>query len=274
MKRLIPLLLLAVLILSGCGSSKKVTYMQDLNARGTASDDLEQIPQTVETRVMPGDLLDITLTGFNVEALKPFNRTSQLMEVDGGSGSNMRTTNAGNSTVYYLVDENGYIEFPVVGRIHVGGMTKAQVVEAIASAVYPRYLSERPSVDVRFRNFRVSVLGEVKSPGVYRADNERMTLFEALATAGDLLISGRRDNVMLVRTDGDGKKHIHRLNLNDKNIVLSPYYNLQQNDVIYVEPNSARAQQSFTIPPALTLTLSSVGTLISITTLILTITKK
>lgn len=266
-------MLIIAALLASCSSTKKITYMQDLSAKDTGSDDLAQVPQTVETRVMPGDLLDITLTGFNAEALKPFNRTSQLQEVDGGSGGNLRNSNAGNSPVYYLVDENGYIEFPVVGRLHVGGLTKAQVMETVASAVYPRFVNERPSVDVRFRNFRVSVLGEVKAPGVYKAENERMTLFEAIAMAGDLLITGRRDNVMLVRTDGDGQKHIYRLNLNDKNIVLSPYYNLQQNDVIYVEPNSARAKQSFIIPPALTLALSSVGTLISIATLIITITK-
>ena len=131
----------------------------------------------------------------------------------------------------------------------------------------------QPGVDVRFKNFKVSVIGEVRSPGVYTATNEHLNILEAIALAGDLNITGMRENIMLIRTDADGKRSVHRLNLNDKELILSPYYNLQQNDVIYVQPNASKARSSWSIPPALSLTLSSIGTLISIATLIVTIAK-
>ena len=182
-------------------------------------------------------------------------------------------TNDENRSSYYLVDANGNIDFPVIGRLKIGGMTKDEINNLITSKIYPKYLTEKPSVDVRFKNFKVSVVGEVRSPGVYASANERMTIFEAIARAGDLNIQGMRENVMLIRTDAKGIRSIHRLDLNDKNLILSLYYDLQQNDVIYVQPNASRARSSWAIPPALTLTLSSIGTLISIATLIVTITK-
>ena len=143
----------------------------------------------------------------------------------------------------------------------------------ICNEIYPKYMTERPGVDVRFKNFKVSVIGEVARPGVYTATNEHITILEAIALAGDLTITGKRENIMLIRTDAAGKRSVHRLDLNDKALILSPYFNLQQNDVIYVQPNASKARSSWAIPPALTLTLSSIGTLVSIATLIVTITK-
>ena len=174
---------------------------------------------------------------------------------------------------YYLVDANGNIEYPFLGTLHIGGMSKSAVEDYIATQIYPRYLTERPGVEVRFQNFRVSILGEVKSPGVIKATNGRLNLLEAIAQAGDLTIHGKRDNVMIIRTNSDGSRSIQTVNMNDKNMILSPSFNLQQNDIIYVEPNSSRARQSWNVPPALSLGMSSVGTLISIATFIITLTK-
>ena len=143
----------------------------------------------------------------------------------------------------------------------------------ILDNIYPKYIKETPGIDIRFKNFKVSVLGEVARSGVYTATNEKMNILEALAMAGDLTIMGERENVMLIRTKTDGTREIHRINLNDKNLVLSPDYNLQQNDVIYVTPNASKARSSWTIPPALSLGLSTMGTLISIATLVVTIVK-
>ena len=219
---------------------------------------------------MPGDLLEITVMSYNIDAVRPFNRSSFVTEL------NRTTSNYSNDTnrnTYYIVDDNGDIEFPVIGKLRIGGMNKSQIQELICNEIYPKYITEKPGVDVRFKNFKVSVIGEVRSPGVYTATNEHLNILEAIALAGDLNITGMRENIMLIRTDADGKRSVHRLNLNDKELILSPYYNLQQNDVIYVQPNASKARSSWSIPPALSLTLSSIGTLISIATLIVTIAK-
>ncbi len=259
-----------LLILSSCGSTKKIPYMID--AETIPQSVLQQASQASEPIVMPGDLLDITVTSINLDAVRPFNKIDFLQQLAASTLTNNNNYDQ-NKSIYYLVDNDGYIEFPVLGKLYVSGKSKEEIKEMIVSGIYPKYLTEKPGVDIRFKNFKVSVLGEVKSPGVYTASNEHITIFEAIALAGDLNITGMRENVMLIRTNADGSKNIQRLNLNDKNIVLSPYYNLQQNDVIYVQPNSSKARSSWSIPPALSLTLSSIGTVISIATLVVTIVK-
>ena len=257
-----------LVFLGSCTSSKNVPYLID--AETLPQEALNSITKNAPATVFPGDLLKITVSSINIDAVRPFNKSSYITEI---SKSSNTLTNDENRSSYYLVDDNGNIDFPVIGRLKIGGMTKDEINNLITSKIYPKYLTEKPSVDVRFKNFKVSVVGEVRSPGVYASANERMTIFEAIARAGDLNIQGMRENVMLIRTDAKGIRSIHRLDLNDKNLILSPYYDLQQNDVIYVQPNASRARSSWAIPPALTLTLSSIGTLISIATLIVTITK-
>ena len=221
--------------------------------------------------VMPGDMLQINVISRNTEAVKPFNKSDYISKLGGGN-TNINN-NSENSMYYYLVDANGNIEYPFLGTLHIGGMSKSAVEDYIATQIYPRYLTERPGVEVHFQNFRVSILGEVKNPGVIKATNGRLNLLEAIAQAGDLTIHGKRDNVMIIRTNSDGSRSIQTVNMNDKNMILSPSFNLQQNDIIYVEPNSSRARQSWNVPPALSLGMSSVGTLISIATFIITLTK-
>lgn len=265
---LYPLLLALVLISGSCATSKKVPYMID--AENLPKDVLQQVSKSSDPIVMPGDLIDIIVTSVNVEAAMPFNRIGFLTQLGGTSYTSSSSNNTSN---YYLVDDNGDIQFPILGTLHIGGLSKSEIQSLVQSRIYPKYLTDKPSVDIRFKNFKISILGEVAKPGEYVANNERMTLLQALAQAGDLTIMGERQNVMLIRSNADGTRSIQRLNLNDKNLILSPYYNLQQNDVIYVQPNASKARTSWTIPPALSLTLSSVGTLISIATLIVTISK-
>ena len=269
MKNKLSLILATLIILLGsCASQKKVPYMID--AETIPQEALDKIAANNEPRVMPGDILEITVMSYNIDDVRPFNRSSFVTEL------NRSVTNYNNDTnrnTYYIVDDNGDIEFPVIGKLRIGGMNKSQIQELICSEIYPKYITERPGIDVRFKNFKVSVIGEVRSPGVYTATNEHLNILEAIALAGDLNITGMRENIMLIRTDADGKRSVHRLNLNDKEVILSPYYNLQQNDVIYVQPNASKARASWSIPPALSLTLSSIGTLISIATLIVTIAK-
>ena len=260
----------AALILAGCGSTKEVPYM--INAEQLPQDVLNAAARAADPVIMPGDLLQITVTGSNAEAVKMFNKVHYISTISSSSSSTGMGTGV-NSMYNYLVDQNGNIEFPMLGRLHIGGLTKATIEQEIGSKIYPKYLTEKPGVEVRIQNFQVSVLGQVKSPGVVKADNGRLTILEAIAEAGDLDIKGRRDNIMIIRTNADGSRSVNRVNLNDKNVIVSPLFNLQQNDIIYVEPNASAARSSWSVPPALTLAMSSIGTAISIATLIITLTK-
>lgn len=171
----------------------------------------------------------------------------------------------------YLVDNNGTIEFPVLGTLEVGGLTKSQCEQMIHDKLRP-YMNaaENPVVTVRMSNYKISVLGEVAHPGMFTVSNEKINILEALAKAGDLTIYGVRDRVKLIRENANGKKEIHTLNLNDANIISSPYYYLQQNDIVYVEPNKVKAQNS-TVGQTTTLWISATSILISLASLIVNI---
>lgn len=257
----------AAILMASCNTTKDVPYMID--AQTLPQDVLKAAARSSDPTVMPGDMLYINVSGPDEETIKPFNKTQYVVT----SGTSNNITSGENSIYYYLVDNNGYIEFPLLGKLKVSGMTKSATEEYIASQIYPRYLTIKPSVEVRFQNFRVYTMGEVKNPGEVKSNNGRLNLLEALAMSGDLTINGRRDNIMLVRTNADGSRSVKTINLNDKNVIVSPEFNLQQNDIIYVEPNASKARSSWSVPPALSLGMSSVGTLISIVTLIVTLTK-
>lgn len=140
----------------------------------------------------------------------------------------------------------------------------------IQEALYPKYLSELPQVSVWIQNFTISVLGDVTRPGMFTIENERVSILDAIALAGDLSITGRRDNVLLVRVNPDGTKNIARINLNDKNLVTSPYFYLQQNDVLYVQPNKSKANSAVVVPPTTSLVFSVTSILLTIANLIIT----
>lgn len=265
-KYIYSLMTLAVIILAGCGTPKDIAYMQD--ADQLPAEVLNATAKAVDPVIMPGDILQINVGSLNTEAVKPFNKTEYL-----ASTQYTNTYDQENSIFYYLVDNNGYIDFPMLGQLHIGGMTQSAVQNHIASLIYPRYLTETPNVEVRFKNFHVYVLGEVRSPGMLKAANGRINVLEAIAQAGDLNIQGRRDNVMVIHTNADGSRSVNRVNLLDKNLLVSPHFNLQQNDIIYVEPNASKARSSWSVPPGLSLGMSAVGTLISIATFVITLTK-
>lgn len=263
---------LVALLAASCSSPKKVAYIQKVDV--IPAEVIAQIPAPTDPVLQPGDLLNIDLQGSDPIALAPFNR-GMYVDADGRVTSMMthRNTQSGGSsadtnTDYYLVNSDGDIDFPMLGIIHVAGLTKKELAQEILNGVYPRYLKERPSVDVRLMNFRVTMLGAVRSNGVYQSKNERMNILEAIAMAGDLDIQAQRDNVLLYRLNADGTREIHRLDLTDKNLLLSPYYNLQQNDIIYVEPNKSKKNTSWTLNPAVGAILTVVGGLSSIAGLI------
>jgi len=152
-------------------------------------------------------------------------------------------------------------------------MTRTEAEEFIKSKIYPQYVKKEPTVTIRVENFKIAVLGEVKAPSIYNVPNERVSVLEAVAMAGDLQLTGRRDNVLLIRFKGDGSKEVARINLNDPNLLFSPYFYLQQNDILYVEPNKSKARTAYTVPPMLTLSLSILSTLLGITNIIVTLTR-
>ena len=248
-------------IISSCVSTKDVPYMKNADIV-----DLTPSRGLYDAKIMPKDLLTITVSTLNADASAPFNGGSTSIVAQGNSNT--------ASTQGYLVDNNGDIEFPLVGKIHVAGLTKTLCQEAIRERIAP-YLAktERPLVTVRMSSYRITVLGEVKGPGVIPVTTEKISVLEAIASAGDLSIYGRRDNVMLIREDSNGQKSIHRLNLNDANIINSPYFYLQQNDVLYIQPNKVQASNAG-FGPSTSMVFSFLGIAIGLAGFVIGILKK
>ncbi len=260
-----------VILFSSCSTAyKKVPYMID--AETIPVEVLSKLSVASDPVIAPGDLLNIEVSASDMLAVSLFNKGKYVTAegtVTQNTSNNMGGANYEKSTMYYLVDKNGYIEFPIIGSIYVGGLTKSQIVDVVQNEIYPKYVKEKPSIDVRLMNFRVTVLGAVRSPGVIESKTERLNFLEAIAEAGDLDIKGQRENIMLIRTNGNGQREIHRLNLNDKDILLSPYFNLQQNDIIYVQPNQSAAQSAWQLNPAVGATITIVGGISSVASLII-----
>ena len=258
------ILVLLVALMTSCSAPKNVAYLWNSN-----DVDLSQSQYLYDAKIMPKDVLTITVNTVNPEASAPFNLI--VRNTLTSTSSNIGTT--GGSLQTYLVDNEGGIDFPVIGYIKVGGLTKRECEKLIHDKVKP-YLNaaETPVVTVRMSSYSISVLGEVNKPGSYQVSREKINILEALAQAGDLTIYGVRERVKLIREDAQGHKQIHTVNLNDANILTSPYYYLQQNDILYVEPNKVKAQNS-TIGQSTTLWISATSILISMASLLYNILK-
>lgn len=257
-------LALMTLLLASCSGPKNIAYIQN-------SDDADFSPSETlyDAKIMPKDILTITVNTVNPEASAYFNLT--VASEMASSNGRTRLSTGGQTLQTYLVDNNGCIDFPVIGTLTVGGMTKRECEKLIHDKIL-RYMSadEDPIVTVRMSNYKISVLGEVNKPGMFTVGNEKINIFEALAQAGDLTIYGVRDRVKLIRENAKGKKAVHKLNLNDADIINSPYYYLQQNDIIYVEPNSVKAKNS-NIGQSTTIWISVSGAMVSLASLIVNI---
>src|SRR5574344_1722222 len=214
-KHVLPIVVITMaLFLGGCSSSKQVAYFQN-------SDSVSLAPSKglYNAHILPKDLLTITVSTTDQDAAVPFNLT-----VPTAASAGNRNSTAQALMQDYLVDNDGNITYPILGKIHVSGLTKTQTERLISEKIAP-YMSKdaKPTLTV---------------------GNEQISILEALAQAGDLTIYGKRDNIKLIREDSLGEKHIYKLNINDANLINSPYYYLQQNDVVYVEPNKAKAHNS------------------------------
>lgn len=259
--------------LASCSSApKKVPYVME--AEMIPAEVLAQISTINDPILSPGDLLNIDVTATDMISVAPFNR-GMYIGADGQISrmtNNTNMTGGGNgsesSTQYYLINPDGNITFPGIGSIKAAGLTKQQLASEITDYIYPKYVKEKPIVDVRLMNFRVIVTGAVRSPGIVRTTTERMNFFEAIAQAGDLDIKGDRENILLFRTNADGKREVHKLNIHDRNFLVSPYFNLQQNDIIYVVPNASMKQNAWALNNGVTATLTYVGGLSSVLSLV------
>lgn len=252
---------LILTLCSSCTSTKKIAYLQESDgAMRSAMDSL------YDARIKPKDLLTITVNTFDKEASLPFNLMYPSSSPTGYSN------NIGENVMQkYLVDNDGTIDFPVIGNVKVAGMTKKEV-EAYLRGRLKDYLKEEPLVNVRMVNYKISVIGEVARPNSYTITNEKVNILEALALAGDLTIYGKRENVKLMRESVTGEREVFSIDLTDKNLVYSPYFYLQQNDVLYVEPNRTRMRNSrYSALTGQILTGTSV--LVSVAGLIVTLTK-
>ena len=258
--RSLLIVLLCALLLPGCSSYKKVPYLQDEYVMKAVQD--SQFMHDV--RIKPKDLLTITVNTSDpeVEVANFFNLTVQ-------SYNTSRSTSLSNQPALqqYLVSNEGTIDFPVLGCRHISGLTKGEVEDLIREKLSV-YL-QNPIVTVRMSSYKISVLGEVARPGIFTVNYEKINIFEALALAGDLTIWGMRDNVKLIRENAAGQSEVININLNKTDIVASPYYYLQQNDVIYVTPNKSKAKNSG-IGQSTPLWFSAAGTMVSIANIIAT----
>ncbi len=262
-KNLVFVALAVALLCASCSAPKNVAYIKNSDEV-----DLSQSAYLYDARIMPKDVLTITVNTVNPDAAAPFN-----LSVPTAFNNQTRSTYSQPILQTYLVDNNGTIEFPVLGNLKVGGLTKAECEKLIHDKIMP-YLNakENPVVTVRMANYKISVLGEVNRPGMFTVSNEKINIFEALAQAGDLTIYGVRDNVKLIRENAKGRKEIHTVVLNDASLINSPYYYLQQNDILYVEPNKVKARNS-TVGQTTTLWFSATSILISMASLLYNILK-
>lgn len=247
---------------TSCTSYRKAIYMQESEVFNETSK-----PQLYDFRIMPKDELTILVSTSDPEVSAPFYR-----KIGQSKGQTQMTQGMNDAKLLvYLVDNEGNIDFPILGKLRVEGMTTREC-EALLRNRLNEYLSEEPNVTVRSNNYKFSVLGEVMRPGTYTSENEKMTVFEALAQAGDMTLFSVRDNVQLMREDAEGRRQIYTLDLTRADIANSPYFYIQQNDVIYVKPTKAKVRtNTFNSNASMWITILSV--ISSLTSLVLILTK-
>lgn len=248
---------------TSCVSPKSIVYFQGDSIRYSS----QEITRQYVPRIQPSDILSIIVGSLNAEANEVFNTPNTF------TTASTNYSNVGGPRVQplgYLVDSDGNIEIPLIGKLHVGGLKTTEAADTIRTRLQT-FLKE-PSVIVRNLNFKVSVMGEVKLPGVYVIPDEKITLPEVMSLAGDLTIYGNRSNVMIIREE-NGKREYARIDLTSREIFNSPYYYLHKNDVIYIEPVKARMLDTDSRVRTVPLIVSIVGGISTLGILILNLTK-
>lgn len=255
--------LTTALLFTSCATVKDIAYFQD-----RMTDHPEEIDMHAGIVIQPKDMISIVVSSRNPELVPMFN----LPVISYQAGSEI--VNVGQQRLMgYVVDNDGYIDFPVLGELYVAGMTRWQLSDMIKERLLDEGLLNDAVVTVEFMNFKISVMGEVNAPGTYTIEGDKITILQALSLAKDLTIFGKRENVTVIR-ELDGKRTMYNINLCSVDMFRSPAYYLQQNDIIYVEPSEIRARQSTVDDKGLRTTsilVSSGSLLVSIATLIVSI---
>lgn len=239
-----------------CGSRKEIVYFQNV--------DIARISKSInnyDAIIRPDDMLTISVSALDQDAARPFNLPA-FRFVSGNGQAKEELQN-------YLVDANGYIDFPVLGKLKLGDFNRMQSTELIKNLLKD-YIKD-PIVNIRIVNFKITVLGEVSKPGSYTIPNERITILEALGLAGDMTIKGKRENVLVIR-ETSGKRVTTRVDMTTQELFTSPVYYLIQNDVIYVEPNNSQIKSS-TVGASTTEALRIISTLVTVAALIISVTR-
>jgi polysaccharide export outer membrane protein len=246
----ITIFFIAVLLFS-CASRKDVVYYQDIDSIAA-----QEKTNSYEVKIQADDLLMITVFGEDPEIALPFNLKSPNVT---------STSSGGQSALSYLVDANGTIDFPILGNLNVSGLTRSEMLKMLQEKI--KVYIKNPIINLQITNFKVSVQGEVASPGTYPVASNRITLIEALTMAGDLTIYGKRNNILIIREAG-GIKSFNRVDITKSDFITSPFYYLAQNDVIYVEPNKSKIGAA-AVGPSTGLIFSITSLLIAVITLVI-----
>jgi polysaccharide export outer membrane protein len=231
-----------------CVNTRKATNFNNL-----ADSTIEYKTENLEPVIQKNDILSISVSSVNAEATVPFNlyaKTTSQGSVNAGTASQSNG---------FLVDQDGSLQFPMLGRIKAAGLTKKQLKSIITRELIQRNLLFDPVVDIRYLNYKVTVLGEVIHPSVFNVPSEKITLLEALGLAGDLTPYARRDNILILHEVEEGKRVAKRINLNDNELLTSPYYYLKSNDVVYVAANEAKVASTSTTKQWLPVFISSLS---------------
>lgn len=259
LRHLLICAVMSVAVLSSCGTVKDIAYFQN-----KVIDQPEKIDKHAGIVIQAKDMLSIIVSSRNPELVSMFNLPMVTLVAGTDNGSDSQ------KILGYVVDNEGCIDFPVLGTMQVAGMTRVELAQMIKKRLISQGLLSDAVVTVEFMNFKVSVLGEVTAPGTFNIEGDNVTILQALSMARDLTIYGMRENVSVIR-ERDGERTIYQINLCDVNMFKSPAYYLQQNDIIYVEPSPEKASQSTIDDKKLrmtTIAISSSSLLVSVATLI------
>lgn len=268
MKRFLSLPLLLILILASCSTPKNIDYFQDVTT-GT----IITTANINDIKIQPEDKLSIVVSTQDPALSSLFNLTNTQMAPTGIASY----AQGGNEASYYTVSPSGEINFPVIGKLHIAGLTRSQLASFIENKLIQEELVQQPIVTVEFVNTGISVLGEVKSPGLYSFNKDHMTIVDAIAVAGDLTMNGRREDILVMRKNSEGIQEGYRIDLtNMKELAQSPVYYLQQDDIIYVEPNKRAKRETTSIgnsPYTPAFWVSIVSMITTLTTLGITLSR-
>ncbi|MGV9003515.1 polysaccharide biosynthesis/export family protein [Flavobacterium sp.] len=240
-------LLMLFVLLQSCASRKTIAYLQDVDSNNKSSANY-----TYEPVLKNDDLLSIIVSADDPEITYPFN----IPQIQG----NYQVSDSQSGIKTYLIDSDGFIEYPVIGKIKLGGLSRKEAVTKLTEKI-KEYIT-KPTINLRILNYKIAVLGEVTRPGNYNLQSERITILEAISQAGDLTIYGKRDNILIIR-EKDGVKSFNRVDITKSDFINSEFYYLTQNDVIVVEQNKTRVNAS-AFGPNIAAIISGASVLLSI----------